>query len=62
MNPNGLIGRKIRGDYESGIYTGTIDYYQSKFGLYHVTFGSSDEGDEDYIALSDINGEELTLF
>ena len=38
MNPNGLI----RGDYESGIYTGTIDYYQSKFGLYQVTFGSPD--------------------
>ena len=42
MNPNGLIGRKIRGDYESGIYTGTIDYYQNKFGMYHVTFGSPD--------------------
>ena len=42
MNPYGLIGRKTRGDYESDIYTGTLDYYQSKFGLYHVTFVSSD--------------------
>ena len=53
-----LVGRKIRGLYETGWHTGEIEYFNSKLKEYFVTF---DDGSSDYIKEDEIDGCQLIL-
>ena len=54
-----LVGRKIRGLYESGWHVGVLDYFNVRLKEYHIRFPDSDE--DDYIKSSDIDGVEMVL-
>ena len=54
-----LVGRKIRGFYEDGWQSGTIDYFNKNFQQYHIEFEDSSE--DDYVKMSDINGVDMIL-
>ena len=53
-----LKGQKIRGLYETGWHTGTVEYFNTKLEEYCVSF---DDNSEDYIKESDIDGEKIIL-
>lgn len=54
-----LVGKRIRGLYETGWQHGKIDYFNTSFQQYHIQFDDSD--DDDYISISDINGVDMIL-
>ena len=53
-----LIGEKIRGLYETGWHTGTVEYFNTELEEYCVTFK---DNSEDYIKKNDIDGEKIIL-
>ena len=53
-----LIGKKIRGHYNTGWHIGTLHYFNTKLKEYMVKF---EDGSEDYIEESDIDGLEIIL-
>ena len=53
-----LVGKKIRGHYETGWYIGKIEYFNTKLEEYNVSF---EDGSSDYIKKSDIDGVEIIL-
>ena len=53
-----LIGEKIRGLYETGWHTGTVEYFNTKLEEYCVSFK---DNSEDYIKKNDIDGEKIIL-
>ena len=54
---NRRVGKKIRIHYENGWETGTVKYYNRVLKEYKVVFASSK--DADYVALDDIDGQEI---
>lgn len=46
-----LVGEKIRGNYENGWHTGTIQWFNTEFLEYRVLF---EDGSEDYISTGQI--------
>ena len=57
-----LVGKKIRGNYETGWHLGTIEYFNTKLKEYLVFFddGSSDYIKEDVIDVSNISQTSAT--
>ena len=53
-----LVGRKVKGVYENGVFVGSISYFNTQLQEYLVKF---DDGSEDYICEDDIDGVELIL-
>jgi len=53
-----LVGEKIRGNYDNGWHTGTIQYFNTEFMEYRVLF---EDGSEDYISTDDIDGVDIIL-
>merc|ERR1712050_530391 len=53
-----LVGEKIRGNYENGWHTGTIQWFNTEFLEYRVLF---EDGSEDYISTDDIDGVDIVL-
>jgi len=53
-----LVGEKIRGNYENGWHTGTIQWFNTDFLEYRVLF---EDGSEDYISTDDIDGVDIVL-
>ena len=53
-----LIGKQIRGHYETGWHVGRIEYFNRSLEEFHVLF---DDGSEDYIKETDIDGVEIIL-
>merc|ERR1712008_174166 len=54
-----LVGKKIRGNYETGWHYGKIEYFNVKMGEYKVSF--ADGLDPDYIKEDDIDGVDIIL-
>ena len=54
-----LVGKKIRGNYETGWHYGKIEYFNVKMQEYKVSF--ADGLDPDYIKESDIDGVDIIL-
>merc|ERR1712008_285164 len=54
-----LVGKKIRGNYETGWHYGKIEYFNVKMDEYKVLF--EDGLDPDYIKESDIDGVDIIL-
>jgi hypothetical protein len=54
-----LVGKKIRGNYETGWHYGKIEYFNVKMEEYKVSF--EDGLDPDYIKESDIDGVDIIL-
>ena len=54
-----LVGKKIRGNYETGWHYGKIEYFNVKMEEYKVSF--ADGLDPDYIKESDIDGVDIIL-
>ena len=55
---NELCGRKVKGLYESGWFTKTIQYFSEKTGRYRVLY---DDDSEDYMGIEEIEGVEIVL-
>ena len=53
-----LVGRKIRGFYETGWHIGRLEYYNTKIQEYFVTL---QDGSEDYLKEEDIDNQEVIL-
>merc|ERR1712109_229938 len=53
-----LVGEKIRGNYETGWHTGTIQWFNTKLMEYNVLF---EDGSDDYITTDDIDGVDIIL-
>ena len=53
-----LVGKKIRGHYETGWHIGKIEYFNINLEEYKVSF---EDGSSDYIKKSDIDGTEIIL-
>ena len=53
-----LVGRKIRGLYETGWHDGKIEYFNSKLQEYFLSF---EDGSSDYLKESDIDGSQVML-
>merc|ERR1712083_755678 len=53
-----LVGERIKGNYENGWATGTIQWFNSKLLEYNVLF---EDGSEDYITTDDIDGVDIIL-
>ena len=53
-----LVGRDIRGHYETGWHVGKLEYYNKNLQKYLVQFG---DGSTDYIKKEDIDGLQLIL-
>merc|ERR1719219_2946591 len=53
-----LVGEKIRGNYDNGWHTGTIQWFNTEFLEYRVLF---EDGSEDYISTDDIDGVDIVL-
>ena len=53
-----LCGHKVKGLYENGWFTGTIQYFSEKMGRYRVLY---DDDCEDYIGIEEIEGVEILL-
>ena len=53
-----LVGRKVKGVCENGVFVGSISYFNTQLQEYLVKF---DDGSEDYICEDDIDGVELIL-
>ena len=53
-----LVGKKIRGHYETGWHIGKIDHFNAKLKEYAISF---DDGSSDYIKKEDIDGSEIIL-
>ena len=53
-----LCGRKVKGLYENGWFTGTIQYFNEKMGRYRVLY---DDDSEDYIGIEEIKGVKIVL-
>ena len=53
-----LVGKKIRGHYETGWHIGKIEYFNIKLEEYKVSF---EDGSSDYIKKSDIDGTDIIL-
>ena len=49
-----LVGRKVKGVCENGVFVGSISYFNTQLQEYFVKF-------EDYIWEDDIDGVELIL-
>ena len=54
-----LVGKRIRGHYEDGWHSGTINYYNTKLREYHIEFDDSTE--DDYVKKSEIDGINIIL-
>ena len=53
-----LVGKKIRGLYESGWHNGIIDYFNTQLNEYRVTF---EDESTDFITRKDIDGIEIVI-
>ena len=53
-----LVGRKVKGVYENGVFVGSISYFNTQLQEYLVKF---DDGSEDDTCEDDIDGVELIL-
>ena len=53
-----LCGQKVKGLYENGWFTGTIQYFNEKMGRNRVLH---DDDSEDYIGIKEIEGVEIVL-
>ena len=53
-----LYGCKVKGLYEYGWFTGTIQYFNKKLGKCRVLYN---DGSEDYIGIEEIEGVEIVL-
>ena len=54
-----LVGRKIRALYEDGWHVGSLDYFNTEFQQYHISFEGSTE--DDYMKPEEIDGIEMVL-
>ena len=53
-----LVGRKLRGVYGNGVFTGNIRYFNTALKEYNVLY---EDGTDDYFVEEDIDGVELIL-
>lgn len=53
-----LVGKNIRGLYETGWHTGKIEYFNTQLEEYKVSF---DDGSTDFLKKEDIDGVEIIL-
>ena len=53
-----LCGHKVKGLYENGWFTGTIQNFNEKMGRYRVLY---DDDSEDYIGIKEIERVEIVL-
>ena len=53
-----LVGRKVKGVYENGVFDGVIEYFNTLLEQYMVKY---QDGTDDYITEADIDGVDIIL-